>query len=148
MIGGETMAKYFHISRDIDKDIKIFVPRSVSQFSGSILGEDTSTKRVSICENIHECLNGLSYSHDEEAYDKVSGRFRLLKVYEFELDPGDVVPYTDLTGKVPDALQTKECWSIKEIEPVNSYIIELTYFHVEDKYPYLIRDVEYEILNE
>lgn len=136
--------KYYHVSWDYKNLINVFVPKVPKS---TLPIEDATIPRVSLCKNIYECLNGIGYLANYSCMDyfkKLDTDYMPIRVYEFDLDDKDILNSKEIVKYVPDALRTKEIWSIKEIKPIKSYIILPTYFYQEDKFPYDIVDFEFE----
>lgn len=135
---------YYHVSFHIDKIIKTFQPKVPTS---SLPTEDIKIPRVCICENIHECLNGMAYASNYmymESYNSGLTDYAMVRVYEFEIDENEIVKSEDIVKYVPDAIRTKELWSLKEITPIRNYLILPTFLYQKDTYPYDIFEFEYE----
>lgn len=128
--------KMYHISTDIFKDIKEFVPRIPER---KMNNEDSSIPRVCISDSIENCLNGLLYLNNyrrfvcrdsETNFDIFSDGecYRVFKVYEFDIDSSVSIKtpeYIYSNNLVPDALFNNEYWSTDTIIPNKSYLIQI-----------------------
>lgn len=77
--------------------------------------EDQETKRVCFADSIENCIAAIG-SCNRNLY---TGCFIVVRsVDENSLDPSKIVSDHELfnTGKVPDALETGECWYLDEID--------------------------------
>lgn len=148
--------KMYHISLDIFKNIEVFIPRVPKSI---IKNEDSTIPRVCISDNLKNCLMGMTYmsKYWKRVTDDCDTNFelfdgdevcpRILKVYEFEIEDSLVTP-EELNDKnlVPDAIQTNEYWSLKEISPVKNYFIKIKDL-VEDSNSFKILSLEYDIVD-
>ncbi|WCK57419.1 hypothetical protein PP175_25465 (plasmid) [Aneurinibacillus sp. Ricciae_BoGa-3] len=138
------MKTYYHVSRDIENIIDTFEPKVPESYL--IHGHGNSDiKRVCISEDIMDCMNAISYIRDRDVYNEKISLYKPLRVYRFELDEEEIVqPEEVYNYGVYDALNNKECWSLKEIKPVESYIITPTYIATERLNPNRIALLEFE----
>lgn len=133
---------YYHVSRDVNNIIEKFTPRTIG--ASGLPGEDRTIPRVCLCLDMHSCLNGVYYTHDNDCHRSNRG-YKRVRFYEFELEETDVLPPEQVQKYVADALKTRECWSLKEIKPTKSYIIKPTWLAQEDKYPFYIVDWNFDL---
>jgi hypothetical protein len=139
------MKIYYHVSRDIDIEIKVFVPKIPL---AKLPAENRNIKRVCISEHIMDCMNAINYIRDYDVYNKLEGKYKPLRVYKFELDEKEVMQPANVIQYVHDALKNNECWSLNEIIPVNSFIIEPTYIATEEMSPIHIAYLDFDLINE
>lgn len=102
--------KLFHVSLDVDGSSKrVFTPR-VPDSAGKT--EDKQTPRVCFSPTIRECLQAINATSQGLEVDT---KFR---VFEADLDYKELVKPEELVkrGLVPDALENREYWYLKEIE--------------------------------
>jgi hypothetical protein len=138
------MATFYHVSWHYKNIIETFTPRIPKS---ALPIEDVTIPRIPLCKEIKDCLNAIGYMSNYlymDSYKELDTEYVPVRVYEFELNKKEILSSKDIVEYVPDALRTKEVWSIKEIKPRKSYIILPTYFFQEDNYPFDIFDFEYE----
>lgn len=125
--------KVYHISDDIFKSIKEFVPRVPKS---RLPEEDSIIGRICVGLSIEDCLCGLQYEmilaralfvENMDCYDYVHG-FRSMKVYELECSSQDIIKPKEIVHLVPDALKSNECWLQNCIKPIKEYIINIEDF--------------------
>lgn len=142
------MKTYYHVSRDYKTVIEKFVPCVPSSFLVSG-GEDRSVKRVCVSEDFLNCMNAINYYADKDVYDEYTGKYKPLRVYQFELDENEVIPPEEVyKHSVHDALINKECWILKEVVPVTSFIIQPTYLTTGKLSPIHITYMDFDRVDE
>lgn len=134
--------KFYHMSRELDKDIEVFIPRIPSSMA---IHEERQTARVCISEHFENCLSSISYVMD--GLDD-NGEYRPLKVYEFELEENELVHPEEVFKHVPDAIIHREFWSLKEIKPVRSFVIKPTYIATSDRSPITVAMLDFDYADE
>ncbi|MFF2532380.1 hypothetical protein ACFVS2_26060 [Brevibacillus sp. NPDC058079] len=142
------MKTYYHVSREIHKEIQIFVPKIPNSFlvTGN---ENRCIKRVCVSEHIIECMNAINYYADKDMYDPLSETYKPLRVYKFELDEREVVPPEEVYQQgVHDAIINKECWVLNEVRPTKTFIIQPTYLATGNISPIHIAYMDFEIVDE
>lgn len=140
------MKTYYHVSRDIKNIVKTFHPRIPSSF---LVGgnENRDIKRVCLAEDFIDCMNAINYLLDSDVYNEQQG-YKLLRVYKFELDEQYIVPSEEVHRYVYDALINKECWSLREISPSDSFIIQPTYISTGNISPVHISYMDFDRVDE
>lgn len=133
--------KYYHMSRELDKDIDVFTPRIPSSMA---IHEERQTTRVCISEHFENCLSSISYVMD--GLDE-NGEYKPIKVYEFELEEDELVHPEKVYKYVPDAIVHGEFWSLKEIRPIRSFIIKPTYISTSNISPITVAMLDFDIVD-
>ena len=135
--------KLYHISRELNKDIKEFIPKVRDSSLG--FGEDREIARICLSDELEKCLGAISYILDKDVYDGETDRFKVVKVYEFDIDDNDVIPPEKTHKYVPDALLTHEYWYVKgNLKPSRTFFIRPTYY-IRGKYVNMLDYLEYEL---
>ncbi len=82
-----------------------------------------------LAEDFLGCMNAINYILDGDVYNEETNLYKPLRVYRFILREDEVIHSEELYHQygVHDAIINKECWSLKEISPVQSFIIVPTY---------------------
>lgn len=140
------MKTYYHVSRDIKNEIKEFHPKVPSSF---LVGgnENRNIQRVCLAEDFQDCMNAINYLLDRDVYDEETG-YKPIRVYRFELDENEVLHPEEVSCHVYDALVNKECWSLKPIVPVESFILKPTYIATSNVSPVHIGYMDFDRVDE
>ena len=150
--------KFYHASIDVFEDIKLFTPRIPSS---TMPREDVNINRIWVSTSIEDCLNGIQYFSilreslflsSEDNYSFIDNTNRVVKVYEFEYSKNNIKTPEDINHLVPDSIQTNEYWILENLEPIDSYIINITdiktEFDCKSNYePYKITNIKYDIVS-
>lgn len=150
--------KFYHVSIDVFEDIKLFTPRIPSS---TMPREDVNINRICVSTSIEDCLNGIQYFSilreslflsSEDNYSFIDNTNRVVKVYEFEYSKNNIKTPEDINHLVPDSIQTNEYWILENLEPIDSYIINITdiktEFDCKSNYePYKITNIKYDIVS-
>ena len=129
---------FYHLSTDITK-IGCFIPRI--PFCRHQLQEDGQTERVCVSDSIEGCLSAIPNggSRLEELLIKQFGLFKVFVIDTEKLGISDkkIIGYQELyeTGKVNDAIETKEHWILQsfEVPEEDSFIISIPYRSYEER---------------
>ena len=118
--------KFYHISLDLENDIKAFKP-TIPNEEIRLCNEDSTTPRICVSNSIEGCLSAVPWGgiDFENQFDTDHIVF---KVYEFE--PKDILngnlikpDYLYKEDLVRDAKFTGEHWIVnQELKPIKSYL--------------------------
>ena len=143
--------KFYHVSIDVFEDIKLFTPRIPSS---TMPREDVDINRICVSTSIEDCLNGIQYFSilreslflsSEDNYSFIDNTNRVVKVYEFEYYKNNIKTPEDINHLVPDSIQTNEYWILEDLEPIDSYIINIT--EIKTKFDFNSNFERYKITN-